>query len=200
MATRRVFYVRDGKVHSEEVSFRYNPLHKKLAIASMHREISGNAIEVSSKSEEELGLKLSPCNLKLHGFPVENVFQASKVFQFGGPYVDLLEVSTRKAKRDERLKRSGQLIAYEYNGERWCSCLKILFYEYICICAVRETFSTKDLMKLLEYEYFTDINYKKAINTARIAAVIKSLVVNFGTIPKMTHDEFFWYHRNFVVP
>ena len=200
MATRRVFYVKDGRVNSEEIDFRYNPFQKKSSISNMHKNLSGKALEVSTKSKEELGVKLSSCNLKLHGFPLDNVYEASKIFQFGGPYVDLLEVSTQKAKRDYRLKNSGQLIAYEYNGERWCACLNVLFYEYIYIYAVKDTVSFNDIMKLLEYEYFTDIAYKKSANLARAVAVIKSMLLIFKSIPEMTYNDFFWYHRNFVVP
>ncbi|UNT93060.1 hypothetical protein [Allobaculum sp. Allo2] len=59
-------------------------------------------LEVSTKSTEEMGRRLSPFNMTLRlpslrkAFPVENVYQASKAFRHGGPYVDLLGVTPWK--------------------------------------------------------------------------------------------------------
>lgn len=36
-------------------------------------------------------------------FSVESVFQAGKIFEKGGTYIDLLDVSSKIAKRDERI-------------------------------------------------------------------------------------------------
>ncbi|WP_415860200.1 DUF6977 family protein, partial [Salmonella enterica] len=67
-------------------------------------------LEISSKSENELGVKLSAFNLLIKTkklakeFTVESAFQASKVFELGGPYVDILDKSSIEAKKDIRLK------------------------------------------------------------------------------------------------
>lgn len=45
-------------------------------------------------------------------FSVETAFQGSKVFEKGGPYVDLLNGTSRDAKKDMRLKESGNLIEF----------------------------------------------------------------------------------------
>lgn len=55
------------------------------------------------------------------GFSVESAFQAGKIFEKGGPYIDLLGVSSKIAKRDERLKNSGRIIAFEFDGKRFAS-------------------------------------------------------------------------------
>ena len=46
-------------------------------------------------------------------FSVENAFQAGKVFENGGPFLDLLTVTPREAKRDTRLKESGRLLKFK---------------------------------------------------------------------------------------
>ena len=42
-------------------------------------------------------------------FPIENVYQAGKVFENGCQYTDLILISPKDAKRDERLKNSGYI-------------------------------------------------------------------------------------------
>jgi len=51
--------------------------------------------------------------------PLECVYQASKVFMEGGPFRDLLERNPRDAKRDERLKTSGPLKEFQFEGVEW---------------------------------------------------------------------------------
>ena len=50
-------------------------------------------LEVSTKSEEKVGQRLSAFNLKVHSamgvMPLEMAFQGSKVFERGGPYTVL---------------------------------------------------------------------------------------------------------------
>lgn len=107
---------------------------------------------------------------------VECIFQSSKVFENGGPFKDLLSKSSLEAKRDERLKASGELKYFECTDKRWDLEPKTMFYDYIYIKALEEN---KELAsKLLEYDCFTDIefNNKKSINCqARSAAMFVSL-------------------------
>ena len=75
-------------------------------------------MEISTKSMEAIGIKLSAFNLKINSYTLENIFQSAKVFEDGGPYLDLLDVSPKEAKRDERLHKSGSLKAFRYQNER----------------------------------------------------------------------------------
>ena len=78
-----------------------------------------HVLELSSKSGNKLSFPLSPLSLKVtnehdgQAYSVENALQASKVFENGGPYLDLLTVAPRQAKKDERLTTSGELIGYD---------------------------------------------------------------------------------------
>ena len=109
-------------------------------------------------------------------FSVESAFQSSKKFELGGPYLDILEKSSREAKKDNRLKMSGKLIAFEFYGRQWPLEPKTLFYDWLYIRAV---YKNKDLAnEILEYDAFTDIEFNpnKSINCqARSAALFVSL-------------------------
>lgn len=56
-------------------------------------------LEISTKSKDyEFGKEMSAFNLSLNGYAVENIFQSYKVFNDGGPYLNLLQVSPVQAK------------------------------------------------------------------------------------------------------
>ncbi len=66
-------------------------------------------------------------------FSVESAFQASKVFEKGYPYKDLLNVTSRQAKKDERLKNSGRIIKFFINGLTFQTESKTYFYNWLYI-------------------------------------------------------------------
>ena len=160
---------------------------KQKSIQSLHEAIrdrfSGKKIlEISTKSENELGIRLSAFNLKCYceGLnetrSIENIFQSSKVFENGGPYRSLLNVSPKDAKKDDRIRNSGRLIHFELNGEKWALEPKTMFYDWTYIMALKQNEELAN--KLIEYDIFTDIefNHKKSINCqARSAAMFVSL-------------------------
>lgn len=206
MAFRPAFYVANGSVNKLNVSFEWVPglsaTQKKKSVANMHAALDGKTLEVSTKSENILGQKLSAFNLKYKGMTLENVFQSSKVFQLGGPYRDLLNVSAREAKRDPRLKESGLLKAFELDGYTWPLNPKTAFYDYIYCKAVKESLSEDEIREIASYEYFTDIEFnpEKSINTqARTAAIIKMMVEKYGMLPDIdSPEEFIRFHMMFV--
>ncbi len=160
---------------------------KQKSINSMHASIlradsSLKVLEVSTKSTNPLGVALSAFNLKCldeisgREYPLENIFQSSKVFANGGPYRDLLNVHPKDAKRDERLKSSGNLVGFNYNDTIWEKDPKTMFYDWIYISSLYRNESLSK--KILEYNAFTDIefNQEKSINCqARSAAIFVSL-------------------------
>lgn len=119
MAIRPAFYVKDSNVVSRDVSFEwfagFSLAQKQRSISAMHNALidadsSAVPLEISTKGNDPLGVKLSAFNLKLDGYALENVFQSSKVFENGGPYRDLLDVHPKEAKRDERIRNSGRIV------------------------------------------------------------------------------------------
>ena len=208
MAERKYFVAAPGfAVAFLEVSceFEYfsgfSLAQKQRSIASFHgaiaeREPGKRILEISSKSAEPLGRELSAFCLTYRTedgreFPVENVFQSSKVFAQGGPFRDLLEGSAKDAKRDERLRSSGELRCFEWEGRRWTLIPRSLFYDWIYLNALAQH---EQLAKqLLEYDVFTDIewNHNKSINTqARSAAIFVSLSRR-GTLEESLKDPEF---------
>jgi hypothetical protein len=151
------------------VSFRWHPgmapTQKKKNIAELHNAASRQGLspilEVSSKSDSEIGQQLSSFHLLLWAggreTTVECAFQASKVFEGGGPYTDLLEKSSREAKRDERLRSSGRLTGFEFCGDAYPLFPVTAFYDWLYINAL---YSKREWLKTISYfKGFTDIEF-----------------------------------------
>lgn len=211
MAERPVFYVHNGMVVSKMYSFEWFPgfslSQKQKSIESLHDAVrtadaAAKPLEVSTKSKEPLGIKLSAFNLKLNGYTLENVFQSAKVFENGGPYPDLLEVPPKEAKRDERLRNSGPLRAFRYQNEDFPLIPQTVFYDYIYLAAVKESLTGDEIKTVSDYHYFTDIEFNpaKSINTqARTVPVLKLILDEYGRLPDFSRDDFIQYHKKHVV-
>ena len=151
-------------------------------------------MEVSTKSEEKLGFRLSAFNLKVNlrdgrSIPLEAAYQGSKVFKNGGPFNDLYDVSPRDAKRDERLINSGPLTGFRFEGDDWKLEPKTAFYDWLYMYALKD--HADFLRKLFEYDGFTDIEFNpsKSINCqARSCAILVSLLKK-DLFPKVTEDK-----------
>jgi hypothetical protein len=170
-----------------EVEFEWSPgfavSQKQKSIRALHDAAFEAGIspvlEVSTKSPEPLGVKLSAFNLRLdmegRGIPLEAAFQGSKVFEQGGPYVDIYELHGPAIKRDERLHNSGQLTAFEWHGERWPLVPKTSFYDWLYLNAVN---LLEEAAELARFAGFTDIEFNpaKSINCqARSCALYVAL-------------------------
>jgi hypothetical protein len=162
-------------------------IQKKRNIHALHEAAShlGYAplLEVSTKSDDKVGQHLSAFNLKVHSpvgeIPLECAFQGSKVFENGGPYTDLFKVDPRTAKKDQRLRNSGRLIAFEFQGTRFPLEPKTVFYDWLYIGAI---FPHREwLSRLNRFVGFTDIEFnpERSINCqARSVALFFSLKSN----------------------
>ena len=211
MAVRPAFYVNNRKVVSADYEFQwfagFSAAQKQCSIAALHSAItvmdkSARPLEISTKSTNGLGVKLSAFILKLDGVLLENVFQSSKVFENGGPYRDLLNVHPKDAKRDERLRTSGRLIGFNYNGCDFPLEPKTVFYDYIYISAVKHSLSADEIRRIAEFTHFTDIEFnpQKSINTqVKTVAIIKLMLEKFGELPEMTVEEFINFHKENVL-
>ena len=142
---------------------------KKKNVARLHEALGGECLEVSTKSDVVIGTKLSAFNLKLDGHTLENIFQSSKVFENGGPYRDLLNVSPKEAKRDQRLKSSGNLKGFEYDNYLNLKRLKI---GEDVILIENEYESNNGLLKSQTYGNGQVINYTYDENLIRPKVLI----------------------------
>lgn len=155
---------------------------KQKSIESLHSNIKIlfpelNVLEISSKSPNDIGVKLSAFNLMISTkkdfiFSVETAFQASKVFDLGGPFEDLYFKSSKEAKKDPRLKNSGNLIAFNYFNRSFPLEPKTLFYNWLYINALN--LNTPLNSEILKYNAFTDIEFNpnKSINCQAEAAAL----------------------------
>ena len=197
MASRPIFTVSEEKgtlFKQKDVEFEWFPgmasSQKKKSIESLHSagELEGitDILEVSTKSEEVLGNRLSAFNLSVidHNgklLPVELAFQGSKVFENGGPYHDLYNKDIREVKKDERISKDFTITSFNFQGEIWENEPKTAFYDWLYLNAVNQKLSSdSDLLfkKILNYRAFTDIEFnpKKSLNCqARSCAVFVSL-------------------------
>ena len=119
-------------------------------------------LEISTKSDDELGRQLSAFNLKVQiqqfgEMPLECAFQGSKVFQHGGPYMDLYRADPRDAKRDPRLQESGRLIGFNFGGKQFPLEPKTAFYDWLYIGALLRQREVR--IPLCQYAGFTDIEF-----------------------------------------
>lgn len=135
------------------------PIKGVEAVNEAYKEKKGTdkiPFEVSSASKSELGRKLSAFNLKDdQGRLLECVFQSSKKFENGGPYLDLLDVEPGKAKKDARLKNSGRLVAFVKDNVEYPISPRTAFYDYIYINALM---ANQDLWEEIDnYDAFTDV-------------------------------------------
>lgn len=173
---------------------------KQKCIKSLHDSAikSGAAksiLEVSNKSLDEIGKKLSAFNLKYNKeYSVEQIFQSSKVFENGGPFLDLLDKSSREAKTDERLKKSGKIIKFNFQDNIFPIIPCTYFYDWLYINSLLNIENIYS--KIEKYDAFSDIefNEKKSINCqAYSLALFSSIARNINTsdLVKLKDRNFF---------
>jgi hypothetical protein len=160
---------------------------KKKNILALHQAAARAGyrplLEVSTKSEEKVGQRLSAFNLKVHSihmgkFPLECAFQGSKVFERGGPFTDLYTADARDAKRDVRLKESGRLTGFRFENLSFPLEPKTVFYDWLYINSLYEH---REWLRdhIFKYAGFTDIEFnpERSINCqARSCALLVTLM------------------------
>jgi len=171
------------------------------SIAELHRSAAtvlslDEILEISSKSPLDLGVHLSAFNLMIttvklrQTFSLECAFQASKVFEHGGPFVDLLSAKSIDAKRDPRLRNSGKLIAFQFFGVSWKLLPRTAFYDWLYINALHKQPALAD--QVLSYRAFSDIafNPDRSINCQAYAAALYVSLHDRGLLtPRVLADR-----------
>jgi len=180
----------DALVEIMDVEFTwfsgFSKSQKQKSIQSLHEEATKannlkKILEISTKSEEKVGVSASAFNIKirlkngLHA-SVESLYQGSKVFINGGPFVDLYKKNSLDSKKDQRLQSSGNLKKFIFQNEEWG--LDEQFYVWLYLNALIQNKEIAD--KIIEYDAFTDIEFnpKKSFNCqAYAAALFKAAVL-----------------------
>lgn len=136
-------------------------------------------LEVSTKSDKELGIKLSALNLHLvtklgNTKTVEEIYQSSKVFE------------------------NGKIVKFKFGTTEFPNTPYGMYYDYLYMIAL---YQNKELHeKLKQYNIFTDIKFNpnKSLNTqARAVSIFKTLLSNdmIDIITKRSEFEEY-YKRN----
>jgi hypothetical protein len=162
---------------------------KEKNIEALHEAAAQRGIapllEISSKSKSERGRHMSAFHMavptKNYGrIKLELAFQGSKVFERGGPFMDLYrkgDDEIGQAKRDPRLQESGRLTGFCFEGIDFPLEPKTAFYDWL-YCSF--LWDHRDwAIKLYAYAGFTDIEFnpQRSINCqARAAALFLSLM------------------------
>ena len=154
MAIRPVFVVDEGKnslIKEMNIEFEFHNgmaiSQKQKSIRSLHEAAKDvgveNILEVSTKSETELGNRLSAFNLSYFSnqmnkrISLEAAFQGSKVFEKDGPHTDLYTKEPFEIKKDERIDREKRIIGFEFEGIKWQTEPKTAFYDWIYLKEVK---------------------------------------------------------------
>ena len=207
MAKRPAWSVSNDSVICKEFEFEWNGgfaiKQKQKNIENLHASIFADtkkkALEVSSKSNILIGKSIGAFSLKYNRIPLENIFQSSKKFEQGGPYTDLLLVTPKEAKKDERIRNSGNIIAFCLDDDEWSIEPKTLFYDYIYVQALIQNYGNN--LNLDDYEWFTDIEFnpKKSINCQARSVAIYKLLQKMNLWSSMD-DKCNWekFHKQFV--
>ena len=196
MAERPVFIpcVEGSRLVREvSVSFHWHPgfapVQKKKNVVGLHEAAAGKGfaplLEVSTKSDERLGQRLSAFSLKVnssdHGnISLEAAYQGSKIFERGGPFTDLYQVGAREAKKDPRIRDSGRIVGFRFDGTDFPTEPKTAFYDWLYSRAIfphREWI--KESSQIERYAGFTDIEFnpEKALNCqARSVAIFYAMM------------------------
>lgn len=202
LMAQRPVYIPTGEtthfVKTEFVDFTWFPgmsiSQKQKSIDSLHEAaITGlpkvhKILEISSKSRDSLGVALSAFNLSFttlkqqRTLTIECAFQGSKVFQRGGPYVDMFDMTPREAKKDKRLLTSGRLVGFKFFGKEWELEPRTAFYDWLYISAL---IKRSDLAEqVVEYSAFTDIEFnpERSINCQAYSAALYVSLFKLGIL------------------
>lgn len=205
MASRIVFLPKyeDPWYEEKVVTFEWVPgmakSQARKSINNLHQAAQvqlelHNPLEISTKSNSDLGVSLSAFNLKLdvdtQFVSIESAYQSSKVFKNGGPYRDILNLNSYDAKKDERLKNSGGLIGFEFEGSEWNVTNSPNFYDYLYIRALTD-FEDKKLIQ--EFDCFTDIAFSqtslKYKNNLSFNCQARSVAIYLGLLNNLDESK-----------
>lgn len=155
---------------------------KKKNVKALHEafikrkgDVGSQLLEVSSLSENPLGVKLSAFNLQLDVevlmakledravegskiISVEMAYQGGKCISVQGPFTDIWDMDSKAAKRDPRL-RSGPITGFKLGNTEFPLAPASCFYDFLYLSALTQPQNKELLEQAINYMYFTDLNF-----------------------------------------
>lgn len=198
MAKKMIFISTSDSSYSEKLIEYvfvpgFAPSQRQKNVVNLEESIkktfpNSNVLEVSTKSNNPLGVSLSAFNLKLDGFSLESVFQSSKCFVDGSHYEFLMSEKPSFAKKYIKENSRGGLKKFSYKGEDYPLNPPSFFYDYIYAKAL---YQNKELSnQLVNYDVFTDIefNHDKSINCQARSCAIYAYLLRNNLVEKAIED------------
>jgi len=172
---------------------------KQKSIASLHRAADEagfhQILEISSKSEDEQGVKASAFNLSFHTkasnrkVSVEAAFQGSKVFAFAGPFPDMYDMTAREAKKEIRVRQNGTLTKFCFFGKDFPLRPRTFFYDWLYINTLHKDEELSS--NLCRFSGFSDIEFnpEKSVNCQAFSAALYVSLVRCGMLDQVLESE-----------
>lgn len=190
MAVRKIYLPLTEYPYAKEVSVTFpwsnGSKHQNVqAVLDTFHDVYPEvpALEVSLASSQPEGIHAAAMKLPLHlaalgqEVPVGIVYEASKVFENGGPYAELLQCSRQQVQKDNRLLKSGKCVGYRLEEAEFPAEPPYAFFNWLYGCALRQNPEKAD--GVLKFGAFSDLDLgttKKDRNSpARAAAVYAGL-------------------------
>lgn len=203
MATRPIFIPRPGRgplVEELNIDIRWHGgfavSQKQKNIQELHRKAAELGVfpilEISTKSEVEIGRRLSAFSLKIHAYgamkSLESAYQASKVFRFSGQHEYVVDLGPYDAKKEIRNVGEGEIIAFRFEGVDYPTEPKNAFYDWLYLRAIAPHEGW--IKDNLNYKGYSDIEFTpgKSINCqGRAFAEFHALSMR-GDVGECTND------------
>ena len=144
---------------------------KQKCVRNLHHAIQNtgyakNPLEVSTSSENPIGVKTSAFNLQITdpnkgSLVLESVYHATKRFKSKGVELSLLTLGARESKKKANalLEQYGEIEGYHYQGIDFPVYPKSLCFTWLYFNALKEL-SEDDRKQLCLFDAFTDLNFK----------------------------------------
>lgn len=157
---------------------------KQKNILELHRKARAMGIfpvlEISTKSPDEVGRRLSAFSLKIEVDGVmrslESAYQSAKVFSHSGQHISLIEMGPFESKKAIREVSAGQITKFRLFGRDFDAEPKNAFYDWLYIRAIAP--HEDWIRENLDYAAYSDIEFTpgKSINCqARAVAEFQAL-------------------------
>ena len=206
MASRNFWFIECGGIVKGTIDFKWEPgisiAQKRKSCENLHAAIDFycglRAMDISSASTTELGVKLSAFNLKLNGRTVECLYQGSKVYENTGAMHHLYDMSSLEAKQSMKYKNAGRLIGFDYFGESFPLVPRTAFYDYIYIKALIENYGYS--LDVGNCNCFTDVQAVTDIDACQARSVCEYVLMReqamLGVVDNF--NEFLNWHKEYV--
>jgi hypothetical protein len=209
LAIRPIFIPKNGTgplVETVPVEIKwhggFSASQKQKNIVALHekaRELGyAPILEISTKSMDEVGRRLSAFNLKIRVGKemktLESVYQSSKVFTISKQHEHLMDFSPGDAKRAIRELGQGEIYEFRFMGEVYPTEPKNAFYDWLYIKAI--TPHEEWIKQNMHFNAYSDIEFTpaKSIN-CQARAVAEFHALSMRGVAKESAENFDYFQN-----